>query len=244
MKKQHTPNKTNLEGVKEIAKLLYMAVEIKPNEIVPFIVNHPFIESTHVQIEGKGFDLLDITKEENAKMAQEMWFRRFDEATSIHDITCHVSKPYRLTFLKYAKEYLSLADFSSYLAESWVTSENGNNDVNCSLKEIVSWFRKADKKALMGEEDYEIYNNFPETFTVYRGVAVGRVKNGLSWTRNLKTAQWFANRWGKKGYIQKAEISKENALAYLNSRGEDEVVVDVFAIKNNIVRMEAEGDAE
>ena len=77
----------------------------------------------------------------------------------------------------------------------------------------------------MTEEEYEIYNNLPETFTVYRGVASGRNAKGMSWTQNLEVAKWFANRFncGKKGYIQQATANKKDVLAYFNRRDEDEI---------------------
>jgi Cys-tRNA synthase (O-phospho-L-seryl-tRNA:Cys-tRNA synthase) len=79
----------------------------------------------------------------------------------------------------------------------------------------------------MTEEDYEVYQSLPETFTIYRGVAVGRNPKGLSWTQNLETARWFAHRFDredKKGYIQMGMAKKEDVLAYFNTRNEDEIV--------------------
>jgi hypothetical protein len=88
-------------------------------------------------------------------------------------------------------------------------------------------FKKCDKKYLMTDEDYQVYEQLPETFTIYRGVAVGRNPKGLSWTQNLETAKWFAHRFDqkdKKGYIQIGTAKKENVLAYFNTRNEDEIV--------------------
>lgn len=68
---------------------------------------------------------------------------------------------------------------------------------------------------------------------IYRGVSNvsdEKILKGLSWTLNLKTAQWFANRWnragGDKGYIQTSTVNKQDILAYFGSRGEETVVVD------------------
>ena len=112
-------------------------------------------------------------------------------------------------------------------------------DVNCSIKEMTGWFKSANKQKLMDEEEYEYWNTLPEQFEVYRGVAPGRTELGLSWTRNLETAEWFASRWNEFGdkVILKATIQKQQALAYFNGRDEDEIVVDVFAIKKNIERL-------
>lgn len=73
------------------------------------------------------------------------------------------------------------------------------------------------------DEEYEVYSSLPSTVTVYRGVAVGRNPKGLSWTTNHSTAEWLSNRFNtdtKKGYIQKATVSKSKVFAYFNSRNE------------------------
>ena len=119
-----------------------------------------------------------------------------------------------------------------------MSSENPNGDVNVSLRTFVKWFRRADKKLLMTDEDYKVYRDLPSTFRVYRGVAVGRNPKGLSWTRNLSTAEWFAKRFDtkdKKGFIQTAVISRSDALAYFNTRGEDEIVADSFKMDITIM---------
>lgn len=116
--------------------------------------------------------------------------------------------------------------------DAWVTEENPNMDINCSLKESVQFFKKANKELLMEPKDYEVYKAFPETLTVYRGVAVGRIEKGLSWTANKETAEWFAHRFdneNEKGYVQSMTVSKKDILAYFNTRGEDEIVINIFA---------------
>lgn len=77
---------------------------------------------------------------------------------------------------------------------------------------------------------YQVYTSMPDELRIYRGVAIGREPNGLSWTSNLETAKWFAHRFDrddKTGYIETAIAKKEDVLAYFNTRGEDELVVNV-----------------
>ena len=150
------------------------------------------------------------------------------------------NEPYRLTMLKYTKEYMDIETFSNCLEYAWVSSENPNGDVNCHLPEIIRWFKTANKKYLMDEEDYKVWANLPETITVYRGVAIGRKANGLSWTPDYKKAEWFAHRYDtekKKGYVKKATIPKEYTLAYFNTRNEDEIVVDISKIRKSTERI-------
>ena len=89
------------------------------------------------------------------------------------------------------------------------------------------------------EEEYEVYKSLPDKFTVYRGVAIGRNPNGLSWTKSKSKAEWFSHRFDKNnniGYVQSAIADKQNVLAYFNSRDEDEIVVDPKTFDNiNII---------
>lgn len=226
--------KLDMKGVRETAKMLFLAVDIEPNEKFPFIVCHPFTQTaiTCIEVNGK-MEMLDITNEDNYELWKEFVFALIDRAEDFGRISMMINTPWKLTLLKYAKDYLDDKTFTVYLADFWVTSENPNMDANVSIKEFISWFKRADKKVLMDKEDYEVWQALPEEFTVYRGVSQNRAEYGLSWTRNLKTAEWFANRFGE-GHVLSATINKKHALAYLNSRGEDEIVVDVLAIKSKI----------
>ena len=133
---------------------------------------------------------------------------------------------------------MSLKDFSHYLADAWVSSENPSQDVNCSLSLLISWFQQADKKVLMETEDYKVYTSLPEELNIYRGVALGREPNGLSWTADLEKAKWFAHRFDrgdKQGYVEAAIVNKAGVLAYFNTRDEDELVVNVRNLKIGVM---------
>ena len=164
--------------------------------------------------------------EGNLQLAREKIQRIIEKAESVRGIVSLIRKPDQLTFLKYIKEFLDNATFSELLGWIYVSTENPNADVNVSVSELEKWFQNADKKELMSEEEFTIYENLPEILTVYRGVGTGRVRDGLSWTRDINMAIWFANRFngknGKTGYVLSAEIHKEDILAYFSK--EDEIV--------------------
>ena len=227
---------TNLNRVKEVA-VSFLLLPISETEFSPVVVQHPIFESgfysTIVNDEFKVVNLLE--DEESLKGATDKIRNKIEHADNIYDVYAVIRAPYRLVFLKHAKQYLSLADFSELLADAWVSSENPNDDVNVSVRTLASWFKHADKKALMTEEDYEVYKSLPETITVYRGITPGHNPKGLSWTQSIDTARWFANRYDKEGYIQKAIIDKSRALAYLNTRNEDELVVDTRGLEFEVI---------
>lgn len=226
---------SNLPEIKKTAKaFLYMPIEL--TELDPFLaVTHPVFETAIFGdiVNGENVIINLLSDEEGKKRVLKKYERMIDNAEAPYKVYSLIRKSYRLTFIKYIKQHLSKSDFSDLLADAWVSSENPNQDANVKIPMLISWFKQADKKALMTDKEYEVYSSLPSTVTVYRGVAVGRNPKGLSWTANLSTAEWFSNRFNtdtKKGYIQKATVSKSKVFAYFNSRNEDELVVDTKGI--------------
>lgn len=235
-------NKTDLQVIKDNVSIPFLHLKIE-TEKMGLIVWHPYLESSAIMLKKdldgenipSNYMFVDVVQD---KKAYNHWIlymkKRIKDATTLNELYSIVRKSYRLTFLKYAKEYMSQIDFSHYLADAWVSSENPNQDANCDLKTLVKWFRQCDKTALMQPEDYAVYNNLPDELRVYRGVAVNREPNGLSWTSDINNANWFAHRFdreNKKGYIQTAIANKSDILAYFNTRDEDELVVDSSKLK-------------
>ena len=223
---------SDLEKVKRIADM-FLHIPAEPSKFGGLVVIHPIFESgfvPYISSSGEQKIINILESKENLYLITNEYARRINAARTVFEVYFIIRKSYRLTFLKHIKSYLSLTDFSKLLADAWVSSENPNQDANVSIKTLISWFQQADKKVLMEEEDYKVYEQLPEKITVYRGVAVGRNPSGLSWTQNLSTAKWFANRFSndsEKGYVLKAVINKAQALAYFNRRNEDEVVANV-----------------
>lgn len=224
---------TDINKVKEQSKLLLYAVSIEPDHYG--IVRHPYIQSTHAYIKEKG--LIDITIEEN----YNLWIKTMVDAIDTHSIQqifdIMITTPWKLTWLKFAKPYLSKKDFSNLLGIGWVTEDNPNMDVNVSTATAIKWFKNVDKEVLMNAEELAYWKALPDEVTLYRGVSKGRKKYGISWTDNKDTAIWFKNRFltdTSKGCLLKVVAPKEHCLCYLNRRNEKEIVLDVKAVKNII----------
>lgn len=64
--------------------------------------------------------------------------------------------------------------------------------------------------------------------TVYRGQGSKSTKDGMSWTLDKKTAQFFANRFGQKGKILEKKVKVAEILDYLTDRSEAEVLLKNF----------------
>lgn len=229
-------NISNLDEVKNIAKT-FLYIDVIPVEDIPFLVTHPIFEYDCFTYQTKTGDLklLRLSDSNDLEKIREIVKDRIDKCDSVNSVYCMIRKSYRLAFLKHVKSYLSKNDFTYLLSDAWVSSENPNQDLNCSIGLLTKWFKESDKSILMSDEDYNYYNKLPNEITIYRWVSVGSNPNGLSWTDNIETAKWFAHRFDnddKKGYIQKGIINKKNVLAYFNSRNENELICNVKNIMN------------
>lgn len=228
---------TNLDEVKNMAiNFLYLPIE-QDETISPFLcVHHPFITSCIVCIDDK--QMIDVLNNPDALKAYRDYMEKNINNSNLCRIYLLLRKPYRLAFIKYCEPYLSDKDLAELFADAWVSSENPNQDVNCPISYLIKIFKRCNKEFLMTPEDYDIYNSLPDTFVIYRGVGVSRNPKGLSWTRNLEKAKWFASRFDtdkKKGYVQTGIAKKEHVLAYFNTRGEDEIVYNVNKLDISIL---------
>lgn len=223
-------SKTDLDSVKMIAKY-FLYLDIEPTKYG--IVNHPIINYYIISLDGKLVNILE--NKEAYKKYVNMIEKSINESENIEKIYYLIRKSYRLTFIKYTIDYITQSDLSKLLSDAWTSSENPNQDINCSIALISKWFKMSNKEILMNNEDYCVYKKLPETFVIFRGVGKNSNPYGLSWTLNHDKAKWFAHRFDiktKQGYVQSCTINKKDVLAYFNIRGEYEIVVDHKAIKN------------
>ena len=234
---------SDLNAIRNITMLLFDSVPIKPL-LGGLVVQHPFVDSMS-KYNPYTRKMLDLSNKKDAAEYRKI-IEKLIKTLALPDIFPMINHPWLLTWFKYVCQNMDEKDFAKYLKASWVLEENPNQDVNVSREEAVQYFRDADKQILMSPEEQNYYNSLPETLTVYRGVSVGREKFGLSWTDNADIAEWFKRRFdteGEKGYLLKASISKAHVLAYFNAdlREEEELVVDVFSIRDRIEVIEGAG---
>ena len=111
--------------------------------------------------------------------------------------------------------------------EVWISVENINGNINVSQMEILKMLRKCNPKYLMGQDNFKVYENLPDTFTVYRGLQENAQEDGLSWTLSKDVAEWFASRFENDGEIIERKIYKSEVIAYFNDRDEEEIVLDI-----------------
>lgn len=75
----------------------------------------------------------------------------------------------------------------------------------------------------MTPEEHEALRGMSFPMKIYRGCN-GKNDDGISWTTNIEVAVDFATR-GKKEKILCREVERKDVFAYINRRGEDEIII-------------------
>lgn len=226
---------TNIDGIRNASKALLFAVEINCDN--PFgIISHPF--ANHIFSIGENHEMLNLTNEEDCKKWKNHLSKKIDQS-DLARIYMMINKPWRITWLKYIEPYLSDKDFAEYLADAWVSEEMPNLNPNVSVKELIRWFKRADKKDLMDQFEYDAWQQLPDAIELYRGVSHG-TEVSISWTTEFETARWFAERFAtdeRPARTYKVTAEKKDCLCYFRSRGENEIILDVHAVKDKIIQI-------
>ena len=220
---------SDITKIREVAMAMYDAVAIKEDDW-GFCTSHPFVSCMVLSYRG---DDIDIRTTEGRKWFRD-YYQKLINRSSVARLSVLLVKQWRLGFFKYTHRYMSPKDYADFLKTAWITCENPNQDASVSLHEAISFFCNADKKLIMNDGELAYYSSLPAQVTVYRGVAKGRERLGLSWTDDIGKAIWFRDRWGEcdKNYLLQATIKKEGVLCYFGERGESELVCDIDKLQD------------
>ena len=225
---------TRLNDVIETA-ILFLYLPIQPNPSFPSVVQHPFTNApiSALNVDGS-MRMLDLMKPDDLQLWQKEMEQVIRKITDPMLLLSRISKGYRLAFIKYVNDYLSIEDLSRLLRFAWRSVEFPNRDPNFSHSQLCQLFRECPQKLLMHKEELAAYNKLPKTIHIYRGVTSGKEKDimSLSWTTDHDMAVWFSKRFGNKGFVCEADIAKEDILTYWDIQGESEVIVDPRKLQN------------
>jgi hypothetical protein len=134
-------------------------------------------------------------------------------------------RPFRVeAFIKIADK-LSDTDYWKLLSDVWIDTENQYAYLE-EWKQLLA-SQRPNRHYMMDEEEDNILRALAQEVTIYRGCQKGINEDGLSWTLDKSKAEFFANRFGKKGIILERTVSKNDIVAVLLGRGESEVICEV-----------------
>ena len=225
---------TCLNDVIETA-ILFLYLPIESNPSFPSVVHHPFTNApiSALNVDGS-MRMLDLMKPDDLQLWQKEMEHVIRKITDPMLLLSRIFKGYRLAFIKYVNDYLSIEDLSRLLRFAWRSVEFPNQDPNFSHSQLCQLFKECSKELLMYKEELAAYNKLPKTVHIYRGVTSGKKKDimSLSWTTDHDMAVWCSKRFGNKGFVCEADIAKEDILTYWDIQGESEVIVDPRKLQN------------
>lgn len=225
---------TNMGLIKGVAMSLLFQ-EVIPCQQFGFIVYHPFTNTNTVLVRNEKKtgekEIVDILHDVKGK---RLWMNEMKDriyaCETPWQILYLMNKPYYFAFIKFAHSMMSNKDLGMILSHAWVSVEYSNDDANLSPKEMIHLLKSLPIELLMTEEDLKLWDTFPETLQIFRGVNKhneSSVNTALSWTLNLETARWFANRFddNNEGKVYSQTVNKADVLAFFNTRNEMEVLI-------------------
>jgi hypothetical protein len=103
--------------------------------------------------------------------------------------------------------------------------------VNFEMLNALFSSNRPQKKFIMDEDEWEIFDSLPESFTIYRGMSVSEYNSKefrFSWTLNESIAKKFAERakmlYDVETTTHSIQVNKKDVLAYFNGREEEEII--------------------
>ena len=156
---------------------------------------------------------------------------------------------------RFGIEEITNAHWYSMIANIWLMAESPSKHFLDSVypfmrpspyyaeEDPVVICRNSDMNFMMSNDELEVFNNLPDKFKVYRGITESDTENiaydeGISWTLSKEKAKWFSTRFAKnkKSKVLELEVHKNTpypakkgdkpkAVAYLNDREEQEIIV-------------------
>lgn len=210
----------NLDAVLEYAKVMASTEELHPDL-------QPYLEDGAIglQLRHPLVYLVPLWSNGHANALYEHKVKGVKDALANNKYSSYIflhERPYRLDAFTLIQSKLSDTQYWSLLSDIWTDTENQWQGLN-KWKQLLSSNRPS-RHYLMNEEEFNLLQSLPDEVTIYRGCQAGINENGLSWSLNKKKAEFFANRFGKEGIILERKIPKSNIIAFLNGRGESEVI--------------------
>jgi hypothetical protein len=190
------------------------------------VIQHPLVYSVpHSDAMNKMVNMRYLDKKEGINKA--LLEKDFSRYVWSHE------RPFRLNAFCDIYPNLDSETYWEMLGSIWTDTENSWQAVD--TWEYLWTINIPNREFCMDEKEKEIYNSFDEKIIAYRG-GIQKNKHGLSWTLDIRKAEFFANRFNQNGIVYEAIIDKENIMAYFAGRNESEIVVKPKSFKIKIFK--------
>lgn len=159
---------------------------------------------------------------ENALGADEHWKRVFLEEKDYALYFFFEFNPFPMDYFQRHFDQIDEAERYEAFRSMYMSCEYGFGHLDRDLLERV--FPLADRDATRAALEADGHTG--ETLTVYRGEGSLSTPyaTSYSWTTSLKTAKWFATRFGE-GRVYRATVKRDAVIDYIQERNESEVLV-------------------
>lgn len=196
----------------------------KEGDEIPFSVIRHYLYHSIMHHEGLN-KIANKTFEQKKRAVAEMF-----ENDEVHNaIDFMVEKPYRMDFIVTWQNSIRADKYWELVRGVWSQVENLWQYTDSHIRKVFKGQTKSNNPELFHEEDLKTWNAMPEKISIYRGCQTVN-RWGWSWTTSLKTARWFATRYGPPdpAVITVHGFPRDKAVffAHAGGRSENEVVVD------------------
>lgn len=184
------------------------------------ILRHPLVYQVPIWSNGSANKSYEQKKKAIKRVLLEQDYKTY--------IWLH-ERPYRLTAFEEISNKLTDIDYWKLLSSIWTDTENSYANYE-KWKSLFS-SKRSSKQYLMDEKEDQLLRSLPEEVIIYRGCQKNLNENGLSWSLDKSTAEFFAYRFDQKGTILERKISKKDIIAVFTGRGEAEVIFNDTSIE-------------
>lgn len=175
-----------------------------------YMKDYVFVEIYDMSIDG--FEKFMIIETINYR---EEYFKKALETKNYGDFFCMLDKPRRLYWFYKLCNEMPKEEAKFIFKYIYTSMEYGFKEISEETIEEYLYNDSLDR------------NQFDEIVTIYRGEGSksNTYDKAYSWTTQLKTAKFFANRFNSDGVIYQAKVNKKDIIDYLEGRGEAEILV-------------------
>lgn len=210
----------------EVTRLMGMQEELVPElaycvgDVGFPVLRHPLVYAVPY-FPGLNALLNESLRRKRAEATKAVSGRNFYRYVFLHE------RPYRLNALLEIADELEDGAYWKLVRDVYQDSENVEELAAQWLPLLAS--NRPERAALMTAEELASFDALPNILTVWRGAAdEDELAVGYSWSLSRKVANWFAWRTAEKGHrplLAEGAVRRSDALAYLETRGEEEILV-------------------